>query len=162
MEYAIENYGAEVIEEEYHPEIRPPFPCITGALNTSESFKIDKTLYPKIVAAGVDTLELNCGVNEYPKPEEFKRLSNAKSQAVMDGYKGRKGVSAEFFGEQFMVMPRGSSGGYEYILVNGDLTLQIMLDAKGGKTSPEIRVILRSEFLWREGDIRAYNKIIEL
>lgn len=45
--------------------------------------------------------------------------------------------------------------------MNGDLTLQIIPDAKGGKPSPELRVILRSQYLWREGEIQAYNKVIE-
>lgn len=161
VDYVIEHYGAEVIEEEYHPETRPPFPCITGASNASVSYKIDKNKYPNIVAAGVDTLELNFGINEYINPEAFKRLTEAKSEAITSGYKGRKGVAVDWFGEQFMVLPRGSTGGYEYLLTNGDITLQIMPNAKGGKPSPELRAILRSEYLWHEGDILAYNKLIE-
>jgi hypothetical protein len=162
VDYAIKNLGAEVIEEEYHPENRPPFPCITGASNTSDSYTIDKKLYPKIVAAGVDSLELNCGISEYKKPEAFKHLADAKSEALSAGYKGRKGVGVEWFGEKFMVLPRGSTGGYEYLLTNSDITLQIMPDARGGKTSPELRAVLRSEFLWNKGDVQAYNKLIEI
>jgi hypothetical protein len=161
VDYAIDHYGAEVIEEEYHPDIRPPFPCITGASNTSDSYKIDKKLYPNIVAAGVDSLELNCGINQYIKPEAFQQIANAQSDAISAEYKGRKGVAVDWFGEQFMVLPRGSTGGYKYLLKNGDITLQIMPDARGGKTSPEIRAILRSEYLWSKGDIQAYNSLIE-
>ena len=51
VDYAIEHFGAEVISVENVPEVRPPFPCLTGASSTSSSFKIDKNLYPNIVAA---------------------------------------------------------------------------------------------------------------
>ena len=161
VDYAIEHFGAEVIRVEKLPEKRPPFPCITGASNTSNSYKIDQNLYPNIVAVGTDTLELNCGVIEYPKTEMFKRLDSAKAEAVSAGYKGRKGIAVDWFGQEFMVQACGSTGGYNYLLMNGDIVLQIMPDARGGKPSPELRVILRSPYIWREGEILAYNKVIE-
>ncbi len=169
VDYAIEHFGAEVIGVEELPETRPPFPCLTGAYDTSltgaydtsDSYRIDKILYPNIVAAGVDTLELNFGVAEYREPDMFKRLDYAKSEAVSAGYKGRLGVAIDLFGQEFAIQARGSKGGYEYLLKNGDIELQLMPDARGGKPSPELRVVFRSPYLWRLGEVQAYNEVIE-
>ncbi|MFC1899620.1 hypothetical protein ACFLXP_04755 [Chloroflexota bacterium] len=161
VDYAIEHFGAEVINIENLPKTRPPFPCLTGASNTSNSYKIDKNKYPNIVAAGIDTLELNFGVAEYRYPDMFQILSDTKSEVVSAGYKGRRGLAIDWFGQEFMVQARGSSAGYEYLLKNGDIELRIMPNARGGNPSPEIRVIFRSQYLWRMGEIPAYNKIIE-
>jgi hypothetical protein len=161
VDYAIKHFGAEVISVQKVPGTQPPFPCLTGVYNTSDSFRIDKGRYPNIVAAGVDTLELNFGVNEYRESDMFERLSIARSEAIAAGYKGRLGAPVELFENEFMVQARGSRGGYEYLLKNGDIDLQIMPDARGGKPSPELRVIFRSPFLWRSGEVQAYNKVVE-
>ena len=161
VDYAIKHFGAKVISVQKKPGVRPPFRCLTGVCNTSDRFRIDKDRYPSIVAAGVDTLELNFGVNEYREPDMFERLDAAKSEALAAGYKGRLGVQVELLGNEFMVQARGSKGGYEYLLKNGDIELQIMPDARGGKPSPELRVIFRSPFLWQSGEVQAYNKVIE-
>jgi len=162
VDYAVKLYGAKVISVQKKLADQPPFPCLTGVSNTSDSFRIDKGRYHNVVAAGVDTLELNFGVNEYRESDMFERLNVAKSEAIAAGYKGRLGVPVELFGNEFMVQARGSKGGYEYLLKNGDIELQIMPDARGGKPSPELRVIFRSSFLWQSGEVRAYNKVIEL
>jgi len=161
VDYAIEHFGAEVIGVENLPETRPPFPCLTGASNTSTSFEIDQNLHPDIVAAGTDTLELNFGVAEYRYPDMFRELDDVKLEAVSAGYKGRKGIAIDWFGKEFMVQARGSRGGYEYLLKNGDIELQMMPDARSGSSSPELRVVFRSPYLWRDGDIQAYNEVIE-
>jgi len=162
VNYAIKHFGAKVISAEKKPGMQPPFPCLTGVCNTSDRFRIDQDRYPGIVAAGIDTLELNFGIDEYIEREMFEQLSGAKLEAVAVGYKGRLGVPVELFGNEFMVQARGSRGGYEYLLRNGDIDLQIMPDARGGKPSPELRVIFRSPFLWQWGEVQAYNKVIEL
>jgi len=161
VDYAIKHFGAEVISVQKKLQARPPFPCLTGVSGTSDRFRIDKVRYPNIVAAGVDTLEMNFGIEEYKESDMFERLSVAKSEAVAAGYKGRLGVTVELFGNEFMVQARGSKGGYEYLLKNGDIDLQIMPDARGGKPSPELRVIFRSPFLWQSGEVQAYNKVVE-
>jgi len=161
VDYAIKHFGAEVIGVENLPKTRPPFPCLTGVSGTSDSFKIDKNRYPNIVAAGIDTLELNFGVAGYRQPDMFTRLNDAKLEAASAGYKGSRGVAIEWFGQEFMVQARGSRGGYEYLLKNGDIELQIMPDARGGKPSPELRVVFRSPYLWRVGEIPAYNEVVE-
>lgn len=161
VDYCIENFNAEIISIEDNPDYRPPFPCLTGAYNTSNSFKIDNTMYPGIVAAGVDTLELNFGVAEYKSPDMFKKLDELKLEAASAGYKGKRGVAVDWFGNEFMVQARGSKGGYEFLIKNGDIELQIMPDANGGKPSPELRVVFRSPYLWHKGDIQAYNEVIK-
>ncbi len=161
VDYAIEHFNAEVINVENLPKTRPPFPCLTGASNTSNSYKINENKYPNIVAAGVDTLELNIGVADYKYPNMFEILNDAKSEAKSAGYKGRGGIAIDWFNNKFMVQTSGSRKGYEYLLKNGDIELQIMPDARGGKPSPELRVIFRSQYLWRMGEIPAYNKVID-
>ena len=162
VDYAVQVYGAKVISSQKKLGIEPPFPCLTGVCNTSDSLRIDKGRYPNIVAAGVDTLELNFGVEQYKDVDMFERINAAKEEAIAAGYKGRLGVAVGLFDNEFMVQARGSKGGYEYLLRNGDIDLQIMPDARGGKPSPEIRVIFRSPFLWQWGEVQAYNKVIEL
>ena len=161
-DYLINNFGAEVDgigkSEDY---IEPPFPSITGATNTTNSFKIDQNLYPGILAVGVDTLELNFGVNRYANPCMFKTLDDSKAQAASGGHKSANGVSVEWFDKEFMILARGSKGGYEYVLNNGDIAIQVMPNAKGGSPSPEIRVLFHSPFLWRMGDIQAYQEVID-
>jgi hypothetical protein len=161
VDYLLNQYGAEIISIEDSPDKQPPFPCLTGAANTTNSYKIDKKLYPDILAVGVDTLELNFGVDRYINPYEFQKLSDAKLQAVSGGYKSRKGFPVDWFNKEFMIQSHGSKGGYEYVINNGDIEIQIMPDAKGGNPSPEIRIIFRSPYLWRLGDIQAYKEVIE-
>ena len=162
VDYAIKLFSAEVISVQKKLAPEPPFPCLTGVCNTSDSFRIDKARYPHIVAAGIDTLELNFGVEKYRDLDIFEGLSIAKEEALTAGYKGRLGVSVELFGNEFMVQGSGSKGGYEYLLRNGDIDLQIMPDARGGKPSPELRVVFRSPFLWQSGEVQGYNKVVEL
>ncbi|MFC1943437.1 hypothetical protein ACFLWO_02515 [Chloroflexota bacterium] len=158
-DYAIKHLGAEPIGTIREMETRPPFPCLTGASNTSTSDEIDQNLYKGIVAAGIDTLELNFGIAEYKYPDMFEHLNEVKSDAASDGFTSR-GEPIEWFGNEFMIQPRGSKGGYEYLLKNGDVDLQIMPNAQGGEPSPELRVVFRSSYLWQNGLIPAYNKII--
>jgi hypothetical protein len=109
----------------------------------------------------VDTLELNFGIAEYKQSDMFMRMNEAKSEAVSAGYKGHLGKAVELFDQEFMVQAHGSHGGYEFLLKNGDIDLQMMPDARDGKPSPELRVVLRSPYLWRVGEIPAYNKVID-
>lgn len=162
VDYAIEHCGAKYIGAKELPETRPPFPCLTGVSNTSDSYKIDQSMYPGIVAVGVDTLELNFGIDEYKEQDIFMQIDKIKAEVISAGYKGRHGKEIDFLGNMFMVQARGSRGGYEYLIKNGDIELQIMPDARGGKTTPELRVVFRSPLLWKEGDIAAYNKVINL
>ena len=96
VDYAVKHFGAEVINVQKKLPVEPPFPCLTGVYNTNNSFRIDKARYPNIVAAGVDTLELNFGVAEYKELDMFRHLSEVKSEAVSAGYRGRKGKPIDF------------------------------------------------------------------
>lgn len=92
VDYAIKHFGAKVVSVEKKPGVQPPFPCLTGVCNTSDRFRIDQHRYPGVVAAGVDTLELNFGIGEYREADVLERLNVAKSEAVGAGYRGRLGV----------------------------------------------------------------------
>jgi len=158
VDYAVNELGAVVVSAERESGSEPPFRCLTGVSNTSDGL-IDRSRYPGIVAAGVDTLELNYGINEYREPGVFEQLSDKKSEAVASGYKGRLGAPVKLCGNEFMVQSRGSRGGYEYLLKNGDIELQLMPDARGGNRAPEVRVVFRSAFLWEAGEVEAYDKV---
>ena len=160
VDYAVQALGAKVVSVRKGEEARPPFRCLTGVSNTSDGL-IDRSRYPGVVAAGVDTLELNYGVNEYREAGLFEQLSDRKSEAVASGYKGRLGVPVKLCGSEFMVQSRGSKGGYEYLLKNGDIELQMMPDARGGSRSPEARVVFRSAFLWEAGEVEACKRVAE-
>ena len=67
----------------------------------------------------------------------------------------------DWFGKEFMVQSYGSRGGYEYLIKDGDIALQIMPNARGGKPSPELRVVFRSPYLWRVGEVPAYNEVVD-
>ncbi|MFC2066512.1 hypothetical protein ACFLUO_05575 [Chloroflexota bacterium] len=161
VDYAIEHFGAEVISVEKLPETRPPFPCLTGASNTSCEAKIQEKCTYKILAVGDDTIELNYGISDYHVDGEFSMLEAVKQEIQTGGYKLHAGKEVEWCGEKFYLLGHGSYFGYNYLLKNGDIELQIMPDARGGKPSPELRVVFRSEFLWREGEVNAYNKVID-
>ena len=158
VDYAVKELGAVVGSVGGESRSEPPFRCLTGVSNTSDGL-IDQSKYPGIVAAGVDTLEVNYGINEYRDPGVFEELSEKKSEAVASGYKGRLGAPVNLCGNEFMVQSRGSKGGYEYLLKNGDIELQMMPDARGGSRSPEVRVVFRSAFLWEAGEDEAYDKV---
>jgi hypothetical protein len=81
-------------------------------------------------------------------------------EVLSEGYKGRKGLEVDWFGSKFLIQGRGSRGGYEFLLQNGDMDLQMMPEARGGKPSPELRIIIRSEYIWRVGEYRVYDELL--
>lgn len=103
-----------------------------------------------LLCGNVDTLQVGWSISEFKLgPEEWEKLADAKRNAQVSQW-GKDGSPVDFQGCRFALMPRGNHG-YEYVLVNNDLTVMIAARATGGSSYPEVEVIFRSEYLWRFG-----------
>jgi len=108
-----------------------------------------------ILLAGVDTLAVGFNVVGYKLTSEvWSKLATAKVEAQGTMFDSG-GTRVTFQGETFSVMAKGGKG-YEYVLVNDDLTLQLAERPEGGSVYPEVRVTWRSQYLWRCGWRGAY------
>ncbi len=114
----------------------------------------------QVLLAGVDTLAVGFIISEFClEPEEWQRLADAKSGGQQSMFSSG-GVGVELRGHKFAVSPKGSHG-YEYVLVNDDITLQLAERATGGSAYPEVRVTWRSQYLWRYGWRAVYARVRE-
>jgi len=105
---------------------------------------------PKVLLAGVDTLAVGFNVKEFLlTTEEWKMLADAKYQAQGTMFDSG-GTPVTLRGQKFSVNPRGGRG-YEFVLVNDDLRIQLAERADSGRVYPEIHITWRSQYLWRYG-----------
>jgi len=101
-----------------------------------------------LLLAGVDGLSVGLIIGTFKlTDEEWSELAAAKEQAQGTMFDSG-GTSIKFQGQTFSVNAKGSKG-YEYILINDDLTLQLAKRSERGSVYPEVRVTLRSQYLWR-------------
>jgi len=108
-----------------------------------------------ILLAGVDTLAVGFIIGAFKlTSEEWSELATAKVEAQGTMFDSG-GTRVTFRGETFSVNAKGSKG-YEYILINDDLTLQLAERSERGSVYPEVRVTWRSQYLWRCGLQGAY------
>jgi hypothetical protein len=99
--------------------------------------------------AGIDTLEIGFCISDYKlSDEEWKTISEAKEKAQSTLYS--KGNGVKFRGHDFTVLRTGSMR-YKFMLSNDDIQIRVFPDARSGLHFPEMKVILRSQFLWRHG-----------
>ena len=92
------------------------------------------------------------------------------SYTVLRGLKGKVDLSAvvsmfdsggtpiTLRGQRFSLNPKGGRG-YEYVLVNDDVTVQLAERAESGGVYPEIHITWRSAYLWRFGWRAAYSHV---
>jgi len=112
----------------------------------------------KVLLTGVDTLAVGFSVKEFQlTPEEWVMLADAKYAAQGTMFNSG-GTPVELRGREFSVNPKGSRG-YEYVLTNDDVTVQLAERAEGGELYPEIHVTWRSSYLWRYGWRAAYTHV---
>ncbi len=120
----------------------------------------DTSIKPKCILAGVDTLELGVCVEEYLFSEDqWSFLECAKENARSTPFNNDLG-SVTFQGKDFIVNRAGAQR-YGYILSNDDVMLRINDKAQGGKYFPEVKVIFRSAYLWRNGWQCAVKDVME-
>lgn len=111
-----------------------------------------------ILLAGVDTLKVGFNVEEFRlTSEDWLCLADAKGQAQGTMFDSG-GTPVELRGRKFSVNPKGSRG-YEFVLVNDDVTVQIAEVAQGGRLYPEVQITWRSAYLWRDGWRAAYTHV---
>lgn len=112
----------------------------------------------KVLLAGVDTLVVGFSIKEFLlSQEEWAMLADAKLQAQGTMFDSG-GTPVVLRGQTFSVNPKGGRG-YEYLLVNDDLTIQLAERAKDGTVYPEIHITWRSTYLWRFGWRAAYTHV---
>jgi len=101
-----------------------------------------------VYLAGIDTLAVGFNVDEFDlTSDEWAYLADAKANAQGRMFDGG-GHPIILRGHKFSMSPKGSHG-YEYIMVNDDIRVQLATRAMGGKVYPELRVTWRSHYLWR-------------
>jgi len=126
-----------------------------------------------ILLAGVDTLAVGFKIGDpnpeddweldnrklgfYLTPEEWAELADAKYRAQGTLFDS-EGTHITFRGQHFSVSPKGGPG-YEYRLINEDVTVMLAERARGGVIFPEIHVTWRSQYLWRHGWRGAYIRV---
>jgi len=112
----------------------------------------------KVLLAGVDTLAVGFSVERFVlTSEEWAMLADAKYAAQGTMFDSG-GTPVELRGQKFSVNPKGSRG-YEYVLVNDDVTVQLAERAESGGTYPEVHITWRSQYLWRDGWRGAYTRV---
>ena len=113
----------------------------------------------KPLIAGIDTLEIGYCVSSYKLFEsEWNRIAEAQKSAQSTLYD--KGTGIKFRGYDFIVLRTGSAR-YKFILSNEDMQIRIFSDARSGLYFPELKITLRSPFLWRRGWQNAVQKVDE-
>lgn len=104
----------------------------------------------QIVLTGIDTLAIGYMIGEYLlTPEEWQMLTFAK-EAAQERMFSKEGMPVMLRGREFSLARKGSQG-YEFVLRNDDMTVQMAARADGGASYPEVRVTFRSTYLWRFG-----------
>jgi len=112
----------------------------------------------KVLLAGVDTLAVGFNVKGFLlSTEEWKMLADAKYQAQGTMFDSG-GTPVTLRGHQFSLNPKGSRG-YEFVLVNDDVTICLAERADSGRVYPEIHITWRSRYLWRNGWRGAYTHV---
>jgi len=123
--------------------------------------------------AGVDTLAIGFKIGDpnpeddweldngklgfYLTPDEWANLKDAKYAAQGEMFDSG-GTPILFRGQTFSVSPKGGPG-YEYRLINDDMTLMLAELARGGSSFPEVHITFRSAYLWRHGWRGCYTRV---
>jgi len=111
-----------------------------------------------VLLAGVDTLAVGFGVSGFLlTDEEWAMLAAAKLEAQGTMFNSG-GTPVTLRGQTFSVNPKGGKG-YEYVLKNDDVTIQLAEVAKWGAVYPEIHVTWVSAYLWSNGWQAAFIRV---
>ena len=116
-------------------------------------------LKPKILATGIDSLNVGFNINRWLFDSEMAdKLRDAKESAGGKLF-GGKGVTVEFCGQEFNMLAKGSQG-YEYVMHNDDIRLNLAEKCQCGRVLPEVFVQFNSAYLWGKGYEVAYNQLL--
>lgn len=106
---------------------------------------------------GIDTLVIGYKIRKLKDQTLLQQLSDAKqmtNKTVFDSHQKEINIH----GISFVVHAKGVQG-YDYVLQNGDTLVNMARQFYSGKYYPEIRVSFRSNYLWRESPITAFNQV---
>jgi hypothetical protein len=103
----------------------------------------------KVLSSGIDTLELGFNIESYNI--DFGILSTAKQVAQSTTFDNDFTDKVVDLNGLLFTVQRTGVRGYEYILINDDMTIRLTPKAQGGKYFPEMMISFRSAFLWRLG-----------
>ncbi len=112
----------------------------------------------RILATGVDTLEVGYCIKEYLLTQgQLDWIAQAKLDAQSTpedndlGVVGINGVSLK--------VNRTGAQRYEYIMSNGDIIVKFAPRAQSGRYYPELHIRYKSEYLWRVGWLKATKQV---
>jgi len=128
---------------------------LAGVDTLAIGFKIGAPAGPQ---SQEESWELDDGkLGFYLTPDEWGELKDAKYAAQGEMFDSG-GTPILFRGQIFSVEPKGGPG-YEYRLVNDDMTLMLAERARGGSVFPEVHITFRSVYLWRHGWRGCYTRV---
>jgi hypothetical protein len=109
----------------------------------------------KILAAGIDSLNIGFNVSKWLIDDNvFQKLYEGKRSAGERLF-GGNGVTVELGGREFIILAKGTKG-YEYVMFNDDIRLDIATNCQSGRVYPEAFVQLNSGYLWG----KSYDKAV--
>jgi hypothetical protein len=112
----------------------------------------------KNILTGIDTIEINYDVVEWGLTEQDWIMLDRYKQLARSTTNKNDMANIKLAGTYFEVQRVGTAH-YEYILKNGDMTLELHREIKDGKYFPLLRARLSSEFLWSVNYLNALDKL---
>jgi hypothetical protein len=112
----------------------------------------------KVLAAGIDSLNIGFNIDRYLIDDTAFRVLDEGKLNAGDKLFGGKGVTVDFGGREFIIQAKGAKG-YEYVMYNDDIRLNLARNCQGGRIYPEAFAQLNSGFLWGKGYSNAYKEL---
>jgi hypothetical protein len=106
-----------------------------------------------VFLVGIDTLKVGYHLSGSLTEEDSQALKAAKAKSQERQFDSG-GCPMAFHGYRFRLLPKGSRG-YEWILQNDDVNIQLASEFNDGQSFPEAMVTYRSGYLWRDGWLAA-------
>ena len=108
----------------------------------------------KILATGIDTLEVGYEVDQFRDEMDLDCLKLFKNYAIED----RKEIPIELYDQQFVISYLTPQR-YTYYLHNADIQITILDRFSKNRDYPEVHVKYLSPYLWTHGMINCNNKV---
>jgi hypothetical protein len=114
----------------------------------------------KILATGIDSLNIGFNISKWLIDDKaFKQLNEGKRSAGEKLF-GGNGVTVELGDREFIILAKGTKG-YEYVMYNDDIRLDMAKNCQSGRVYPEAFVQLNSGYLWGKGYNNAVSELVK-
>lgn len=113
-----------------------------------------------IIARGIDTLVVGYSMKGEISEQYLDLLEISKDLAGNKDF-GNGEFPIEIGDDSFIILPFGHKG-YEWIIKNDDIQMNVCRSWSEGKIMPEVMVTYRAAFLWREGIQRCTSKVYNI